>query len=368
MSDKEYEFGAYYLKRGKTIRGPLERAAILQAAKARKLLSGDQIATRKDGPWLNITKKPLQRMQQGRDIEIKSPEEWLTIPPNDRDELKEWLQANKNESVVVCPFCGVSVKRRNLLKHCDKLHYSRLPTTNSSLPASQAATKKSAGKSKNSKVSVTRYPKNVEELERLLPPEPPIAYETSRGFFSKTLKVKYKCPVCSIKLTNSLAEAGDNDSCPECNTAFVVPGIKEKYQHQKQLEENRNIAEREEPINPEVTSNNHGDEASSWGCAVALFLAVAAPCIYFVWRVWDELVYTNPWFSVADWGVFFFIATFFWFIMGFVWAMMLEGMNEEGGEGGVVFCALASGFCLFAFVICLLIKNIFGIKAIFFSL
>ena len=124
MSDEEFECGTYFLKRGQVIRGPLKRTAILQAAKARKLLSSDQIATRKDGPWLDITQKPLQRMQQGRDIKIKSPEEWLTIPPKDRDELKEWLQANKNESVVVCPFCGVSVKRRNLLKHCDKLHYS----------------------------------------------------------------------------------------------------------------------------------------------------------------------------------------------------------------------------------------------------
>ena len=42
-----------------------------------------------------------------------------------------------------------------------------------------------------------------------MPPDP-IAYETTRGFFSKTLKVKYECPVCSIKLTNSLAEAGEN--------------------------------------------------------------------------------------------------------------------------------------------------------------
>ena len=38
---------AYYLKRGETIRGPLERAAILQAAKGRKLMTGDQIANSK---------------------------------------------------------------------------------------------------------------------------------------------------------------------------------------------------------------------------------------------------------------------------------------------------------------------------------
>ena len=200
MSEQEYKFGAYYLKRGKTIRGPLERAAIL--AKARKLLSGDQIATRKDGPWLNITKEPLQQMQQGRDIEIKSPEEWLTIPPKRRWELKEWLQANKNKSVVVCPFCGMSVKRSNLLQHCDKLHYGRLSTANPSLPAPQAATKKTAGKSKNPKVSVTRYPKNVEELERWMKKNCPLV-----GLSGRRQPESIKCPHCdeivaSRKLVN----------------------------------------------------------------------------------------------------------------------------------------------------------------------
>ena len=62
---------AYYLKRGETIRGPLERAAILQAATGKKLLSGDQIANTKAGPWQNITKEQLQQMQQGNDVEIK---------------------------------------------------------------------------------------------------------------------------------------------------------------------------------------------------------------------------------------------------------------------------------------------------------
>ena len=62
---------AYWLKRGETIRGPLERVAILQAATGKKLLSGDQIANSKDGPWQNITKEQLQQMQQGNDVEIK---------------------------------------------------------------------------------------------------------------------------------------------------------------------------------------------------------------------------------------------------------------------------------------------------------
>ncbi len=247
----------YFIKRGHKVQGPISHAQLMALAKQMKLKKSDLISNSKDGPWLNITKEPLQQMQQGRDIEIKSPEEWLTIPPKNRDELKEWLQANKNESVVVCPFCGVSVKRKNLLKHCDKLCYSRLSTTNSSLPASQAATKKSAGKSKNPKVSVTRHPKNVEELESPLPPDPPTAYETTRGFFSKTLKVKYKCPVCSIKLTNSLAEAGENDSCPECHATFIVPGNKERKERQKQLKEKRDQA-LEELAKP-ITSLGRGN-------------------------------------------------------------------------------------------------------------
>ena len=61
----------YWIKRGETIRGPLERVAILQAATGKKLMSGDQIANSKDGPWQDITKEQLQQMQQGNDVEIK---------------------------------------------------------------------------------------------------------------------------------------------------------------------------------------------------------------------------------------------------------------------------------------------------------
>ena len=62
---------AYWRRRGETVRGPFERTAILKAAQAKKLLTGDQIANSKDGPWQNITKEQLQQMQQGNDVEIK---------------------------------------------------------------------------------------------------------------------------------------------------------------------------------------------------------------------------------------------------------------------------------------------------------
>jgi hypothetical protein len=193
---KQPEPISYYLKRGETIRGPLERAAILQAAKGRMLMTGDQIANSKDGPWQDVTKEQLQQLQQ------ESDKEHVTAPPRDRAELKKWLQANKDESSVSCPHCSASVKHSNLLQHCDKLHYSRLSTTNSSLPASQAATKKSAGKSKNPTVSVTRYPKNVEELERWMNKNCPLV-----GLSGRRQPESIKCPHCdeivaSRKLVN----------------------------------------------------------------------------------------------------------------------------------------------------------------------
>ena len=108
---------AYYLKRGETIRGPLERAAILQAATGKKLLSGDQIANTKAGPWQDITKEQLQEMQRGCDVIIR----WL-VPPQDREALKKWLRSIGDQPYVFCPYCNVSIKSSNLLKHCDKLH------------------------------------------------------------------------------------------------------------------------------------------------------------------------------------------------------------------------------------------------------
>ena len=37
----------------------------------KNLLSGDQIANAKAGPWQDITKEQLQEMQQGNDVKIK---------------------------------------------------------------------------------------------------------------------------------------------------------------------------------------------------------------------------------------------------------------------------------------------------------
>src|SRR5690349_9985209 len=40
--------------------------------------------------------------------------------------------------------------------------------------------------------------------------------------------VSYACPRCSTALKSPLAEAGQADICPECNSQFVVPGVKER--------------------------------------------------------------------------------------------------------------------------------------------
>jgi hypothetical protein len=116
-AQKQSQPVAYYLKRGETIRGPLERAAVHQAAKGRKLMTGDQIANYKDGPWQDVTKEQLQQIQQGNDVKIR----WL-VPPQDRESLKKWLRSIGDQPSVSCPYCDISIKRSNLLKHCDKLH------------------------------------------------------------------------------------------------------------------------------------------------------------------------------------------------------------------------------------------------------
>ncbi len=44
-------------------------------------------------------------------------------PSQDREELKRFARAQGPESYLACPFCLVGVKSRNILRHCDKLHY-----------------------------------------------------------------------------------------------------------------------------------------------------------------------------------------------------------------------------------------------------
>ena len=45
--------------------------------------------------------------------------------------------------------------------------------------------------------------------------------------------VKFKCPKCGLKLSESLENAGRQDACPECGQGFVVPGAEELERQRK---------------------------------------------------------------------------------------------------------------------------------------
>ena len=48
--------------------------------------------------------------------------------------------------------------------------------------------------------------------------------------------VKFNCPGCGVKLSEALKRAGQQDACPECGQAFVIPGTNElaKYEAKQQ--------------------------------------------------------------------------------------------------------------------------------------
>ena len=54
--------------------------------------------------------------------------------------------------------------------------------------------------------------------------------------------VKFKCPKCGIKLAESLKNAGQQDTCPECGQKFVIPGAEELSRQRK--EQDRIAAEK----------------------------------------------------------------------------------------------------------------------------
>ncbi|WP_430452243.1 hypothetical protein [Rhodopirellula europaea] len=58
--------------------------------------------------------------------------------------------------------------------------------------------------------------------------------EIRKNIFGR-YEVKFNCPKCGVRLTSSLMEAGDVDTCPDCATRFRVPGIEQRKQHEEQL-------------------------------------------------------------------------------------------------------------------------------------
>jgi hypothetical protein len=69
-----------------------------------------------------------------------------------------------------------------------------------------------------------------------------------------SLAVSYACPMCSCNLENPLSEAGKKDTCPNCGTGLIVPGL--SYQEEKaRLKEQ---AKREE----ELKARQHKERAA----------------------------------------------------------------------------------------------------------
>ncbi|MFK7819980.1 MAG: MotA/TolQ/ExbB proton channel family protein [Planctomycetaceae bacterium] len=80
-------------------------------------------------------------------------------------------------------------------------------------------------------------------------------------------QVKYACPSCGDRLTSSLSQAGSQDFCPACNSAFIVPGVKElaeqKLVRSKQLESQRKKAELAEQHRETAKAERNAKAASS---------------------------------------------------------------------------------------------------------
>lgn len=66
-------------------------------------------------------------------------------------------------------------------------------------------------------------------------------HRTARGKIS----VKYRCTNCGESLENELAEAGEKDTCPQCNFEFVVPGQTARENHERQMQQRKAARERQ---------------------------------------------------------------------------------------------------------------------------
>lgn len=71
--------------------------------------------------------------------------------------------------------------------------------------------------------------------------------DIKKGLFGR-LTVGYDCPHCAARLKSPLDDAGKVDTCPECDTTFVVPGSEERsrIQVQRDADERRQREEEAE--------------------------------------------------------------------------------------------------------------------------
>ncbi len=64
--------------------------------------------------------------------------------------------------------------------------------------------------------------------------------------------VHYRCPSCQVDLISPLAEAGNDDRCPHCQHAFLVPGVDEKSKDELAAKAKAQKAEEEKKLADET--------------------------------------------------------------------------------------------------------------------
>jgi len=60
--------------------------------------------------------------------------------------------------------------------------------------------------------------------------------QLKKSLFGK-YSISYACPHCDERLSSPIGETGKNDSCPNCNMGFIVPGSEERCKLERQLKE-----------------------------------------------------------------------------------------------------------------------------------
>lgn len=82
------------------------------------------------------------------------------------------------------------------------------------------------------------------------------------------IRVKYDCPSCQTPLENELAEAGIEDSCPDCGTKYLVPGVDKRIQVEDELKRQAQARKKAEADKAAAAAQrNQVDEAAKYAAA-----------------------------------------------------------------------------------------------------
>jgi len=65
-------------------------------------------------------------------------------------------------------------------------------------------------------------------------------YMVTKSWFGKPI-VKFRCPECDVKLSDSLNNAGAFEQCPECFVLLLTPGIKEGHEYAAKLDKEKEV-------------------------------------------------------------------------------------------------------------------------------